>query len=79
MNDPRFAIVFALLAVLAAPGCLLVKQGVQSSETLLLAALGAVLLFLGLRFLVSRLERRNPSAVLRFAAGLIAGLMIFLA
>jgi zinc transporter ZupT len=79
MNDPRFALVPALLALLAAPGCLLVKQGVQNTETLALAALGAVLLFVGLRFLMGRLERPNSSAAWRFATGLIAGIMIFLA
>lgn len=79
MHGLRFALLPALFAALTTPGCLLVKQGVQSSETLLLAALGAVLLFLGLRFLMGRLERRSPSAFVRFASGLIAGIMIFLA
>lgn len=79
MNGLRFTLISVILALLSAPGCLLVKQGVQSSETLLLAALGVVLLFVGLRFLMSRLERRSPSAVLRFASGLLAGIVIFLA
>lgn len=79
MNKLRFTLLPAILAASTTPGCLLVKQGVQSSETLLLAALGAVLLFVGLRFLMSRMERRSPSAVLRFASGLLAGIMIFLA
>jgi hypothetical protein len=63
--------------------CLLINRGSQQPGTLILAVVGVGLLYAGLRFLLTRLERGQAGpaapAILRFLGGVLAGLVIFLA
>lgn len=71
--------------LLAWPQCLLVNRGSQQPETIVLAGIGLLLLYAGLRFLLARLDASADSdepvapAWLRFLGGVFAGLLIFLA
>ena len=71
----------AALAVALQPGCLLINQGTRDSSTLFLAVIGALFLYAGLRFFFLRLEAGKVAAppLMRFLAGVLAGVVILLA
>lgn len=77
-----------VITLLGLPQCLLVNRGAQQPETIVLAAIGLLLLYAGLRLLLARLHRPDTAqtdnaaeapAWLRFLGGIFAGIIIFLA
>lgn len=59
-----------------------INTGSRSPSTFLFAFLGVFMLIAGLRFVLLRMQRnpdQRPPAWLRFAAGVFAGIIIFLA
>ncbi len=61
--------------------CLMINRGVESFNTLLIAALGGVLLYFALRFFMARLQKDKDRAspMRRYLHALLASALIFLA
>ncbi len=62
--------------------CLFINAGTRSPSTFLFAGIGVLMLIAGLRFVLLRMQRRpedRPPAWLRFAVGVFAGIIIFVA